>query len=142
MDNYSSSAKSLIFAAIVFQAVFLVIGMLFIPFFAIASTSINGLTGAGTVTLSSPVFIPFFAIGILSIGFIFGILWILLDYFLLYKKIIEDKIEEAKSNSLVLGILQLLLGGLIPGILIIIAYTKLSDSINYGMKDKDDNNMF
>ena len=73
---------------------------------------------------------------------IFSILWIFLNYFLLYKKITDDKIEEAKSNALILGILELLFDGLIPGILIIVAYTKLSDSVSYGMKEKDDDNMF
>ncbi len=140
MDSYSSSAKSLILAAIVIQIVFLVIDLLFFSFLAIFSS--NTQTGTGTVTLSSPFFASLFGVGILGIGFIFSILWIFLDYFLLYKKIIDDKIEEAKSNAIILGILQLLFDGLIPGILIIIAYTKLSDSVNYGMRDKDDDNTF
>ncbi len=136
MDSYSSSAKSLIFAAIVIQTVFLVIGMLFFSFFAVFPF------GAGTVISPSPFPPLLFGVGILGIGFIFSILWIFLNYFLLYKKIIDDKIEEAKSNALILGILELLFDGLIPGILIIVAYTKLSDSVSYGMKEKDDDNMF
>ena len=136
MDSYSSSAKSLISAAIVIQTVFLVIGMLFFLFFALFSF------GAGTVTSPSPFFPSLFGVGILGIGFIFSILWIFLNYFLLYNKITDDKIEEAKSNALILGILELLFDGLTPVTPIIVAYTKLSDSVSYGMKEKDDDNMF
>ncbi len=65
---------------------------------------------------------------VFGIIFLIGLLWILLDYFLVYKNLAEEKVEEAETPSLVLGILQLLFGGFITGILLIIAYVKIRDS--------------
>ncbi len=144
MDNYASSAKSLIFAAIIIEVVFLVIGII-VFLFAFAVSFTTTVSNGPVTSITTEPALPFI-FGIISIAFIFGIFWILLDYFLLYKKILADKIEEAKSASLVLGIIQLIFGGLIPGILILVAYGKLADSVNYRMnhheKEGDNNNIF
>ncbi len=42
MDNYSSSAKSLILAAIIIEIVFMIIGILSVGVFAIPSVSPSG----------------------------------------------------------------------------------------------------
>ncbi|MBX8637693.1 MAG: hypothetical protein KIY11_04955, partial [Thermoplasmata archaeon] len=58
-----------------------------------------------------------------------GLLWILLDYFLIYRKLVTGKVEEAETPALVLGTIQLILGGVITGILLIVAYVKIKDSV-------------
>ncbi len=112
LDGKGSTAKTLTLVAIVLQAVFFVIGI----FEVIAVIALVPLGGIGFITL-------FFAF-----GFLVGILWILLDYFLIYKKVKEEKVREAETPALVLGILQLIFGGFIPGILLIVAYVELKDS--------------
>lgn len=112
LDGKGSTAKTLTLVAIVLQAVFFVIGI----FEVIAVIALVPLGGVGFITL-------FFAF-----GFLVGILWILLDYFLIYKKVKEEKVREAETPALVLGILQLIFGGFIPGILLIVAYVELKDS--------------
>lgn len=66
---------------------------------------------------------------IMSIILLIGILWILLDYFLIYKRLATERVKEAETPAIVLGIIQLIFAGLIPGILLIIAYVKIRDSL-------------
>ncbi len=68
-------------------------------------------------------------VGILSVFLLVGFIWLILDYFLLYKPLTERRVADVETPDLVLGIIQLILGGVIPGILIIIAYTKIKDSL-------------
>ena len=46
----------------------------------------------------------------------------------------QERVADAETSSLVLGILQLIFGGVIPGILLIIAYAKIRDSLNNMMR--------
>ncbi len=131
IDIDASEAKSLALVAIILQLVFFVIGIIGIVFagalFAISRVSTT--TGVGTtVTTNVPYFFGIFSI-FFSIAFLIGLVWILLDYFLIYKKLAEDKVREAETPAIVLGIIQLIFGGLIPGILLIIAYIKIRDSL-------------
>lgn len=67
-----------------------------------------------------------FLIVLAIIPFIF----IILNYFLIYKPLSEGRAREAETATLVLGILQIIpLGGVIPGILLIISWVKIRDSI-------------
>jgi membrane-bound ClpP family serine protease len=68
-------------------------------------------------------------LGILSVFLLVGFLWLILDYFLLYKPLTEKRVSDVETPCLVLGIIQIILGGIIPGILLIIAYTKIKDSL-------------
>ncbi len=43
-----------------------------------------------------------------------------------------ERVNEAETPSLVLGIIQLIFGGLIPGILLIVAYVKIKASLHRG----------
>ncbi len=52
-----------------------------------------------------------------AVVFLIGLLWILLYYFPVYKKLAEEKVEETETASLVLGIVQPLFGGTVSGIL-------------------------
>ena len=128
LDSDASTAKTLALVAIILQAVFFVIGIF----------EIIGLATLLTITTVPPTSttLPLGAFGIIAIVFAaalaIGILWIALDYFLIYKKLKEERVREAETPSLVLGIIQLIFGGLIPGILLIVAYVKISDSLHRG----------
>lgn len=71
---------------------------------------------------------PIFGLA-LPIVISFGSFWIVLDYLLILKPIDQENLEKAESNALVLGLIQLFLGGVIPGILIIFSYMKIRDSL-------------
>ncbi len=127
MDPFIDDAKGLVFAAIVVQLVFTVIGLiglaivgifLSIPFYSAPSPSTTN--------------VPILFSGILIAGAIavvgFGLVWLFLDYFLIYKVLEKGRAKDASTVTLVLGIIQLMTD-LIPGILLILAYTKIQDSI-------------
>ncbi len=89
---------------------------------------------AKTLVLVAMIFqIIFIAIGLFFFVFLLGVLWLILDYVLVYSKISEGRLNEAETPCLVLAILQLILGGVIPGILMIIAYVKIKDAIRSRM---------
>jgi hypothetical protein len=67
---------------------------------------------------------------IFSIGFAISFIWILLDYLLVYNNLKStNEIPRAKTPALVLGIIQLIFGGVIAGILLLVAYVKIGDSM-------------
>ncbi len=74
-------------------------------------------------------FVPvgFFLLAILvSVGF--TVLVLRFPYVLVYRPLKDGRVEEALTPALVLGILALLFAGIIPGILLIIAYVKAKDA--------------
>ncbi|MCL6002522.1 MAG: hypothetical protein M1556_02615 [Candidatus Thermoplasmatota archaeon] len=137
LDSDASTAKTLALVAIILQAVFLFIAVIVVLFAAIASLSsvVTTYLSNGTVqTTHVRTVTPFLTVLALVIVIIvilaIGLLWILLDYFLIYKKLKTERVKEAETPAIVLGIIQLIFGGLIPGILLIIAYVKIRDSEN------------
>ena len=127
MDSDASTAKTLTLVVIIIQAVFFVIGIFeviaLIAFLVVVPT-VTPTNAIPSLDVSGIIAIVF------SAALAIGILWIALDYFLVYKRLKEEKVREAKTPTLVLGIIQLIFGGLIPGILLIVAYVKIKDSLN------------
>lgn len=133
LDSDASSAKTLTLVALLLQVVFFAIGIfsiLGLAFFAATSptTTTIGPGGQTTVTNAPTAFLGLFGI-ILGVIFAVGLIWILLDYFLVYKRLAEENVRAAETPALVLGIIQLIFGGIITGILLIIAYVKIGDSL-------------
>ncbi|MCL5680830.1 MAG: hypothetical protein M1515_02115 [Candidatus Thermoplasmatota archaeon] len=128
LDSDASTAKTLVLVAIIFQAIFFVIGIFEVIALAAFLTLTTVPPTSSTLSLG--------AFGIITVVFsaalAIGILWIVLDYFLIYKRLKEERVREAETPALVLGIIQLIFGGLIPGILLIIAYVKIRDSLHRG----------
>lgn len=127
LDPDANTAKTLTLVTIILQALFFVFGLIalvgLLAFFAASSSAVPGsatttvsFTGLGLIT------------AVFSIGFAIGIVWLLLEYFLIYKKLAEEKVAEAETPAIVLGIITLLFGGVITGILLIVAYVKIRDS--------------
>ena len=135
LDSDSSTAKTLTLVAIILQVVFFVIGIFEVIALVLLFSFRPSVTTSTGTTITSHV-VPLSGLAIISIVFSFalliGILWIFLDYFLIYKKLKEERVREAETPSLVLGIIQLIFGGLIPGILLIVAYVKIRDSVHRG----------
>ncbi len=129
LDKDAEDAKTLILVALIIQVILTV---LVVVYYLAAFSFILSPSLAPPGTTTTPVF-PLLSIIIgLSVSFLaIGILWCVLDYFLLYRRIVDGKIEETDTASLVLGILQLIFGGLISGILILIAHGKITSSINH-----------
>ncbi len=57
------------------------------------------------------------------------LLWAILDYFLLYKALSRGKLDEAEKISLTLGIFQLLIGGVIAGVILIVTHNRIKHYI-------------
>lgn len=67
---------------------------------------------------------------VLGVGFLISIVWMALDYLLVYRNLLSSAtVVDARTPSIVLGIVQLISGGVIPGILMILAYFKICDSM-------------
>jgi hypothetical protein len=143
IDPDASTARTLTLVAIILQVIFFVIGIFTASlFFAIAPiasnfnvtcfTTTNGITTCTTTSSNAGTSISFFGIflAIFAFAFVISIVWIALDYFLIYRNLGSvASIPRARTPALLLGIIQLLFGGVIPGILLIVAYLKIGDSI-------------
>lgn len=125
LDHFAESAKTMALIAIIIQAIF---AGLFAVYFAIIFGFL-ALIPATPGVVGNPGFLIFVVFGIIF-GAV-GSVWVLLDYFLVYKRISEGNIIGAKDTALILGIVQLIFGGVIPGVLLIVAYTQLGDSVYF-----------
>ncbi len=128
LDPDAESAKSLTLAAIIIQAAFSAVGVLMVLMFTTFYLTYAPSLPAGQTGTTMPVFLPGIFVAAFGFSFSIGLLWILLDYFLIYKKLAEGRVAEAETPGIVLGIAQLVLGGLISGIMLIVAYVKIRDS--------------
>ncbi len=112
-----NTATSLTLAALILEAVFLGIGILllvvFLPFIASLQTG----------PISS-----IFLVGLGVVAGIVGVVFLLLTYFLVYKRLKDEQVERALTPALVLGIITLVFVGVISGILLIVAYVKAKDA--------------
>ena len=139
-DAEANTAKTLTLVAMIVQ-------VLFIGLIGLGAATLGALSGVvnsiattttvsgTTVTYSNPFRSPSFVMGfvatILGIGIVVSVIWVVLDYLLIYKNLrAVSTIESAKTPALILGILQIFFGGVIPGILLIFAYLKIGESIN------------
>ncbi len=52
-----------------------------------------------------------------------------MDYVLIYDKLRRGEVAQSETSASILGILQLVLGGVIPVLLLIIAWVKIRDSL-------------
>lgn len=60
---------------------------------------------------------------------IIPLVWLLLDYYLIYKPLTEGKASSAETPSLVLAIVQIFTLDFISGILLLIAWIKIRDGL-------------
>lgn len=80
------------------------------------------------VAISSVASIPAGLIGtVLVLSGFLGVLWILLDWTLVYSPIKSGNHGSAVTPALVLGVVQLVFGGVVPGVLLLIAWIEIKD---------------
>ncbi len=134
LDSDAESARTLTLVTIILQlAFFLVFAFIFVIIGTLAFASAPA--GMGTFNVMSIILF------IMSIFAIIGIVWVLLDYFLVYKPLSEGHVQSAETPALVLSILQILFGGIITGILLLIAWVKIKDSLRFQEKRKSSASM-
>lgn len=73
-------------------------------------------------------FLPIAGAIVIGLG-VLGVIWIILVYIFSYVNTVEGEYGQARTPTLVFGILSLLSGGIISGILFLVAYSKLGDAI-------------
>ncbi len=116
------TAVTLTLVALILEVVFLAIGILVFAVFV--------LLGSFPLQMGMPGFsisVGFF-VGLLVVFGIVGVVFLLLLYFLVYKRLKDEQVESALTPALVLGIIALVLVGVISGILLIVAYMKAKDA--------------
>ncbi|MDG6928731.1 MAG: hypothetical protein JRN39_00915 [Nitrososphaerota archaeon] len=129
-DRNAETARVLALMAILVAVVFFMLGI-----FSSAFTNLLFDFGrvAGALPGGTDIVPYFFDATFLGTVFIFSLLvsllWILLDYFLVYRPLADGDVARAEPTSLVLGVLQLLLGGVLPGIFLIVSWVKARDSL-------------
>lgn len=132
LDKDAEDAKTLVIAAVIVQLILTLVA--FAYFAAFSALFFTAIPPAGTPggVPGGVTFNPLsLLLGIGTVFLVIGILWVVLDYFLIYKKIAQGHVEGTDTTSLVLGILQLIFGGLVSGIILLIAHGKITSSINY-----------
>ncbi|MDG7043972.1 MAG: hypothetical protein JRN19_00945 [Nitrososphaerota archaeon] len=103
---------TIILIAILSQALLTIIGIILTFLLTIASIA------------SKNISLIFFFSGFEVTISILGLVWVILDFILILNNLQND-LNKAKKASLILGILQFIFGGIIPGIIILILYLRL-----------------
>jgi hypothetical protein len=140
-----STARTLTVAAIIVAAIFLLItiaeAIFFVPAVArsaeIISNTTRTITETGTTVTLAPIagseissFVTSLLLAFYSIAIIVQAVWIVADYFLIFTRFrTREAMDSTRSPTLVLGILQLIFGGVVPGILLLVAHSKVGDSM-------------
>ncbi len=115
LDNQATSAKTLTLAAIIVQSALFLFGVSVLLY---AQITIKSLPAVFEYTLVG------FAIEVVAL-----FVWALLDYLLVFRKIVQGRAGEAEKSSMTLGIIQLLIGGVFAGILLLLAHSRLKKSM-------------
>jgi hypothetical protein len=113
------TAEILILVGFIFQAIFSIVFILLGIFGLLLGTFVlfAGLFGAGLIALA-------------AIAVIVPILMLYVAYSYCYRRVREGDLAGARGPTLALGILGIFVGGLIVGILYIIAYVEIGNAEN------------
>jgi hypothetical protein len=113
LTSSGGTAKTLILIGLVLQLIF----ALFFLFGLGVATLLTLRVGVGLVLA-----------GVWLVFGLIDLLFLYLVYSLCYRRTGNGEYEEAKTPTLVFGVLALIFAGVIPGILYIIGYVKLGDA--------------
>lgn len=117
IERAQRSALTLTLVSIVLELVVFAVGVIF---FAIFETLIHPLALSGMNVF----------LAIYSYSFLISIVWAFLNYYLVYVPLKGKNLEKAEAPALALGIIELLFGGIIPGILLLVAYIRIGDALD------------
>ncbi len=116
----AGTAQTMIMIGLIFQIIFAVIFFLAVGLVGILAATAAGL---GLVFFIVPV-IFLILFGLIPLFFLY------VGYEWCYNRVKAGNYEGARTPTLVLAILELLFGGVLPGIFYLIGYLKLGDAIN------------
>ncbi|MCI4352776.1 MAG: DUF973 family protein [Thermoplasmata archaeon] len=111
----ASTAKTLILVGLILQLIFALVFLIGLGALALFAASVGGFA-----VVIAGVYV---ALG--AIGFV----WFVLVWMLCYKPVTEGRYDSAKTPTLVFAILSIVTGGILSGILYLIAYIKLGDAV-------------
>ncbi len=115
----AGSAVTLILIGLIFQVISVIL-----------------LFAVGLYVLTLPV--PGWFGGILLLLTLLSVIWLVLVYYLSYERARDDDFEGARTPTLVFGLLALISGGIVSGVLFIVAYVKLGDAAEEVYTTEDD----
>lgn len=125
------TARTLTLIAMIFQLLSTILGVfflfLFLLFLGLSRPLPTMLQALGAVQLQVPLLFLIPLVLLMGLGFI-PLVLLVLTHFLVYKRLSEDSVGRALGPALGLGIASLVLGGIISGILLIVAYLKAKDA--------------
>lgn len=121
LTSSGGTAKTLILIGLVFQVLVGIVFLFGLGLLVLLTASFTLMTGV----LGFSYFLALVWIGFGLIDFIF----IFLVYTFSYRQTSRGYYQEASLPTLIVGILSLIFGGVITGILYILAYVKLRDAI-------------
>lgn len=135
MDRDAKTAKSYAYAAVIAQAVLFVVGAFLLSValvYWIWGVDI-GLFGAlgmagmvSQITLVLTLGQTLYLIAAYALTASVG--WLIADYYMVYRRLRQERVMAAEHPSLYLGIAQTIVGGTVAGILLLVAYMKIRSS--------------
>jgi hypothetical protein len=125
------TARTLTLIAMIFQLLSTILGVFFLFLFFLLlglSRPLPAMFQAvATVQLQVPLLFLVPLVFLTGLGFI-PLVLLVLTYFLVYRRLSEDRVGRALGPALGIAIASLVLGGIISGILLIVAYVKAKDA--------------
>lgn len=130
-DSDARTAMTISFVAIIIDLVFFLI-LLLSSFF---------IYSLGLATFYSSLGMPIAFLSGLFLAFaVVELLWLPVTSLFIYRPLREGEAHKAETPSLLIGIGQLIFGGFLSGILLLIAWIKIRDSLRmqqkYGKNDE------
>lgn len=114
------TTRLMVLLGLVFQLIFSLVFFLFVGLFALLAATAAGL---GIAFLIFPlIFLVLF--GLIPLVLLY------VAYEFVYKRVKNRNYEGAKGPLLIIAIIEIIFGGVLPGIFYIIGYVKLNDVIN------------
>ncbi|MCL5731346.1 MAG: hypothetical protein M1605_04435 [Candidatus Thermoplasmatota archaeon] len=128
-DNDAKTAKTLSVVAVALDALFS-FSFLIMSVFVTSLISSLGKIYSGFPTSILPSILLAYAI--------VELFWMGMTLWLIYRPLKDDRVKDAETPSLFIGIGQLIFGGFITGIILLIAWIKIRDSLKFQQKYGND----
>lgn len=135
LDTDANTAKRLTFWAMIVQAALFIIGAFLLSVALvywiwnvdIGLFSALGMAGmVKTLTLSLTLGQTLYLVA--AIALTASVVWLVADYYMVYRRLGQERVLQAERPSLWLGVIQVIFAGAIAGILLLVAYIKIRTS--------------
>lgn len=135
MDNDARTARAYSFAAFWVQAALFVVGAFLLSVALVywifgVDIGLFGLFGMSdmvnnwtwSLTLGQTLYL------VAAIALTASAVWLVADYYKIYRKLSEGKVSQAERSALWFGTVQTIVGGTVAGLLLLYAYVKIRKS--------------